>query len=160
MQMIARLHRLSASLHRSKLGLLSRAVDQVTRLLFAASVPGRAQIGSNVFFHHSGIGVVINNASMIEDDCEIGVHVVLGGKAPIRGAPHLERGVIVHAGAKLIGPIRVGAGSIVAANAVVVEDVPPGCMVAGVPAVIKRRNIDASLYRHDAPPIPAGGSGQ
>ena len=109
-----------------------------------------------MFFHHSGLGVVINNASVIEEGCEIGVHVVLGGRAPTVGAPHLERDVIVHAGAKIIGPIRIGRGSVVAANAVVLEDMPPHSLIAGVPAIAKRRDIDSSAYHH-AP--PAAGTG-
>jgi serine O-acetyltransferase len=69
------------------------------------------------------------------------------------GAPHLETGVIVHAGAKIIGPVRIGAGSVVAANAVVTTDMPANCLIAGVPAVVKRSGIDNSIYRHDAPPV-------
>jgi len=132
---------------------LSRATDGGVRIFFQASIPARAQIARSVFFHHSGLGVVINGLSVIEEDCEIGVHVVLGGKAPVVGAPHLERGVIVHAGAKIIGPIRIGAGSVVAANAVVTKDVPPNSLVAGVPAIVKRSDIDNRMYRHDAPQI-------
>lgn len=159
MQAIARLQRLSNRMYARRLNLAGRVLDQVIRLMFAASVPGRATIGDNVFFHHSGLGVVINNLSVIEEDCEIGVQVVLGGRAPIKGAPHLGRGVIVHAGAKLIGPIRIGEGSIVAAGSVVLEDVPPRCLVAGAPAVVKRRDIDASLYRHDAQPSEIADAG-
>lgn len=150
MQTIAACHQLSRRLHLSKLGFASRLVDGLVRLLFAASVPGRADVRRNVFFHHSGIGVVINGASVVEEGCEIGVHVVLGGRAPLPGAPHLEPGVIVHAGAKLIGPIRIGRGCVVAANAVVLEDMPPRSLVAGVPAVAKRTGIDNAAYHHDA----------
>ncbi len=109
-----------------------------------------------MFFHHSGLGVVINNACVIERGCEIGVHVVLGGRAPLPGAPRLQRDVIVHAGARIIGPVQIGEGSVVAANAVVMADVPARCLVAGVPATIRRRDIDNSAYRHDAPTPPAG----
>jgi serine O-acetyltransferase len=143
-------------LHLKGLGLPSRVVDGVVRLAFAASVPGRATIGKNVFFHHSGLGVVVNGASVIGDNCEIGVHVVLGGRAPIKGAPYLEANVIVHAGAKIIGPVRIGAGSVIAANAVVLSDMPPNALIVGIPAVAKREGIDNSAYRHDAPlqPVP------
>lgn len=128
---------------------LARVADVISRLMFAASIPGRARIGGNVFFHHSGLGVVINPLSVIEDDCEIGVHVVLGGRAPDVGAPHLERGVIVHAGARLIGPICIGAGSVIGANAVVLDDVPPQSLAVGVPAIVKRSGIDSRAYARD-----------
>lgn len=151
MQLIVRLHRWSHLARNRGLRPLSRLIDGVSRLLFAAAVPGRARIAKSVHFHHSGLGVVINGASVIEDDCEIGVHVVLGGKTPLAGAPHLEKGVIVHAGAQIIGPIRIGAGSVIAANAVVLDDVPANSMVAGIPAIVKRSAIDSRLYRHAAP---------
>ena len=146
MQMIKVLHSVSHSFEARQLKLLSRMIDLVLRIFFSAAVPGRARIGKNVFFHHSGLGVVINGASVIEDECEIGVHVVLGGKAPTIGAPHLERGVIVHAGAQIIGPIRIGEGSVIGANSVVLEDVPAHCLVVGVPGVIKRTGIDNQSY--------------
>lgn len=152
MQTILRLHRLSSWFARANLGALSRAVDGVSRLIFAASLPGRARVGARVYFHHSGLGVVVNTLSVIEDDCEIGVHVVLGGRAPEVGAPHLERGVIVHAGARIIGPVRIGAGAVIGANAVVLEDVPSGALAAGVPATIRRLGLDARAYAHKASP--------
>jgi serine O-acetyltransferase len=148
--LINKIHSMSAIMDRRGARPLSRLLDLVNRLLFAASVPGRAKIGERVFFHHSGLGVVINGASVIGDDCEIGVHVVLGGRAPIVGAPCLGRGVIVHAGARIIGPITVGEGSVVGANAVVLDDVPPRSLVVGVPAQIKRSDIDNSAYLRDA----------
>jgi len=152
MQWILRLHRLSSGLQRARLGVLSRAIDGISRIVFAASLPGRARIGERVFFHHSGLGVVVNKLSVIEDDCEIGVHVVLGGRAPDIGAPYLERGVIVHAGARIIGPVRIGAGAVIGANAVVLDDVPSGALAVGVPAVVKRLEIDPRAYAHRASP--------
>ncbi len=155
MQAIARLHLWSHACHRRGLKPLSRLLDLLSRVAFGCSVPGRARIGKGVFFHHSGIGVVINGASVIEDGCEIGVHVVLGGRAPVIGAPHLERDVIVQAGARIIGPVRIGRGCVIAANAVVLTDMPAHSLVAGVPATVKRSDLDASAYRHDAPARPA-----
>jgi len=128
---------------------LARICDGVSRVLFAASIPGRASIGKNVFFHHSGLGVVINAASVIGDNCEIGVHVVLGGQSSISGAPHLCQGVIVYAGAKLLGPIEIGEGAVVAANSVVLENVTPHTLVAGVPAIVKKTGLNGDQYRHD-----------
>ena len=150
MQAIMKLYRLSHALHLHGWRRASRVVEGLIRVGFSASLPGRASIADDVFFHHSGLGVVINGDAVIESGCEIGVHVVLGGRAPQRGAPHIEEKVIVHAGAKLIGPIRIGAGSVVAANAVVLEDMPARSLIAGVPAVAKGANIDVELYRHGA----------
>lgn len=150
MQTIMRLIQVSQRLNRGSLRSLSRVVDGSIRLLFGASIPGRANIAPDVFFHHSGLGVVINGASIIEGGCEIGVHVVLGGRAPEKGAPHLERGVIVHTGARLIGPIRIGQGAIIAANAVVIGNVPAHTLVAGVPGVVKRQGIDTTRYQSTA----------
>ncbi|MGZ3306393.1 MAG: serine O-acetyltransferase [Asticcacaulis sp.] len=147
MPLINRIYGLSSRCDRMKFKFGARFFEGIIRLLFQASIPGQAKIAPTVFFHHSGIGVVINRHSVIEENCEIGVHVVLGGKSPLPGAPHLEPGVIVHAGAKLIGPIRIGAGSVVAANAVVTKDVPPRCLVAGVPAVIKKENLDPQYHK-------------
>lgn len=154
MQSIAVLHRMSRALYLRRLGFASRLVDVVIRVAFAASVPGRADIRKGVFFHHSGIGVVINGAAVIEEGCEVGVHVVLAGRSPLPGAPHLERDVIVHAGAKIVGPIRIGRGCVVAANAVVLEDMPPMSLVAGMPATAKRSDINVAGYQHLHNSIP------
>lgn len=148
MQTLMKLHRMSHALYVKKFRMGSRILDGVIRFMFSASIPGRAEIHKEIFFHHSGIGVVINNASKVEKGCEIGVHVVLGGRSPLPGAPHLGENVIVHAGAKIIGAIKIGSGSIVAANAVVLEDMPENCLIAGVPAVAKRLNIDSKDYVH------------
>ena len=152
MQTVLAMHRMSFRLYRARLRALSRFVDGLIRIVFSASLPGRAKIGANVFFHHNGLGVVINPLSVIGDHCEIGVHVVLGGRAPDVGAPRLDEGVIVHAGARIIGPIRIGAGAVIGANAVVLDDVPSGALAVGVPAVVKRRNIDRGAYAHKASP--------
>lgn len=138
MQMIMRLHRISAAFYRWRLPIVGRLVEGVIRVVFGAVIPGRARISPTAFFEHSGVGVVLNELSVIGDGCRIGVHVVLGGKAPIKGAPHLEEGVIVHSGAKLIGPIRIGRDTVIAANAVVIEDLAPKVLAAGVPAVVKK----------------------
>jgi serine O-acetyltransferase len=142
LQAILRLHYISHALHKRGFLRLSRGVDVLIRLGFAAAIPGAATIGKNVFFHHGGIGVVLNKRVIIEDGCEIGVHVVLGS-----GACHLKQNVIVHAGAKIIGSITIGEGSVVAANAVVISDMPAGCLIAGVPAIVKQADIDISLHK-------------
>lgn len=78
--------------------------------------------------------MLVNRLCVIGEGCEIGPHVVLGGKSPVRGAPRLEAGVIVHSGAKVIGPVTIGAGAVIGANAVVIHDVAPHTLAVGVPA--------------------------
>lgn len=148
MNIINKLHRTSHFLYIQKFYFLSRIFDIIIRVIYQASIPGQANIASSVSFYHGALGVIINPLCVIEDNCEIHAHVVLGGNGRTLGAPHLEQGVIVQAGAKVIGPVRIGTGSVIAANAVVIGDVPPHCLVAGVPAIIKRNGIDGQSYRH------------
>lgn len=125
---------------------LARVIELLIRIIWSAHIPPGAQIHEYVHFGHNGLGVIIHPLCKIGPDCLIGPHVVMGGRAPIIGAPVLERNVIVHAGAKLIGKIRIGEGSVIGANAVVTKDVPPRSLVAGIPAEIKKSNIDISEY--------------
>lgn len=128
----------------------ARLLDGMIRIAFGAAIPAEARIGAGVFFHHSGLGVVINRQAVIGPGCEIGAHVVLGGRSPLKGAPYLEKNVIVHSGAKIIGPVRIGENALIACNSVVLTDVPPNVLVAGVPAIVKKTGINISDYRHVA----------
>jgi serine O-acetyltransferase len=98
--------------------------------------PG-AVIGRRVFIDH-GMGVVIGETAEVGDDCTIYQGVTLGGTSLARKKRHptLEAGVIVGAGAKVLGPFTVGAGAQVGSNSVVVKAVPAGATVVGIPARI------------------------
>jgi serine O-acetyltransferase len=98
--------------------------------------PG-ATIGRRFFIDH-GMGVVIGETAEIGDDCTVYHGVTLGGTSWNKGKRHptLERGVVVGAGAKILGPITVGEGAKIGSNAVVVRDVPPGATAVGIPARI------------------------
>lgn len=125
---------------------LSRLLVIFIRVVFGGAIAAEAKIHRSVHFGHSGLGVVINAAAVIGPNVMIGTHVVLGGKAPIKGAPIIHQGAIIHAGAKIIGPITVGEGAVVAANAVVVRDVAPRTLVGGVPAKVIKSSIELSNY--------------
>ncbi|MGL5829983.1 MAG: serine O-acetyltransferase EpsC, partial [Angustibacter sp.] len=101
--------------------------------------PG-ARIGRR-FFIDLGMGVVIGETAEIGDDVMLYNGVNLGGRslARVKRHPTLEDGVVVGAGARILGPVRIGARSQVGANAVVVKDVPPDCVVVGVPGQIRPR---------------------
>lgn len=100
-----------------------------------------AHLGKGVMLDH-GSGIVIGETAVIEDDVSILQGVTLGGTGKDTGARHpvIRRGVMVGAGAKILGRVVVGAQSKVAAGSVVLKDVPERCTVAGVPAQIVRRH--------------------
>ncbi|WP_088342901.1 MULTISPECIES: serine acetyltransferase [Rhodomicrobium] len=147
MQSLLRLHKLSRWLLRHRLKMPSRIIDGVIRVLFAARIPAEADIDPSVHFSHNALAVVVTKESEIGARCLIGMHVLLGSRWPLEGGPVLEEDVIVHAGAKIIGPVRIGRGSVIGANAVVLHDVPPFSLAVGVPAVIKRSGIQIDAYR-------------
>ena len=93
-----------------------------------------ATIGSGIFIDH-GVGLVIGETTEIGDDCVLYQGVTLGGTGKDTGKRHptLEEGVMVSAGAKVLGPVRVGAYSKIGAGSVVLKDVPPHSTVVGVP---------------------------
>ncbi|MCB9778860.1 MAG: serine O-acetyltransferase [Alphaproteobacteria bacterium] len=128
-------HRFAHRLWRSGGVLPARAMSHVVRGLTGIEIHPGARIGAGVFIDH-GMGVVIGETSVIGDDCTLYHGVTLGGTSwrKEKRHPTLEDRVVVGAGAKLLGPIRVGADAKVGANSVVVRDVPDGATVVGIPA--------------------------
>lgn len=105
--------------------------------LFGIDIHPAAQIGKGILFDH-GTGIVVGETAVIEDNVSMLHAVTLGGTGKETGDRHpkIRRGVLIGAGAKILGNIEVGRNSKVAAGSVVLTDVPPCCMVAGVPAKI------------------------
>lgn len=100
---------------------------------FGADIMPEARIGRRVWIDH-GLGVVIGQTAVIEEDVSLWHGVTLGTNLVARGAgrhPTLRRGAIIGAGVQLIGPIEIGAGAVVASGAVVTEDVPAGALFVG-----------------------------
>jgi len=122
---------------------------------FAAFVPHAAEIGRDTKLGHSGLGVVIHGRSKMGERVEIFQNVTIAGDSREAGEPVIEDDAFIAAGARILGPITIGRGSVVAANAVVIRDVPPHCVVGGVPAKILRENIDAKefLYHRRNDPL-------
>jgi serine O-acetyltransferase len=134
------LHRLSHALWGWGLRWLARLSSHLTRWLTGIEIHPGATIGRRVFIDH-GMGVVIGETAVIGDECTLYHGVTLGGTSWNKGKRHptLEPGVVIGAGAKVLGPITLFAGAKVGSNAVVVRDVPPGATAVGIPA----RIIDA-----------------
>lgn len=115
--------------------LLGRFISQIGRMMTGIEIHPGAKIGSRVFIDH-GMGVVVGETAEIGDDCTLYQGVTLGGTSlnPGKRHPTLGAGVIVGAGAKILGPFTVGAGARIGANAVVVTAVAPGVTMTGIPA--------------------------
>ncbi|MFO1399066.1 MAG: serine O-acetyltransferase [Burkholderiales bacterium] len=114
---------------------LARWMAHWSRLFTGIEIHPGATIGRRVFIDH-GMGVVIGETAEIGDDCTLYHGVTLGGTSWNKGKRHptLGRGVVIGAGAKVLGPILLGEGAKIGSNAVVVRDIPPGATAVGIPA--------------------------
>jgi serine O-acetyltransferase len=131
------IHRLSHRLWHLGLKWPARLLAHLARWLTGIEIHPGATIGHRVFIDH-GMGVVIGETAELGDDCTLYHGVTLGGTSWKKGKRHptLGRGVIIGAGAKVLGPINLGEGAKVGSNAVVVKDVPAGATAVGIPARI------------------------
>jgi serine O-acetyltransferase len=156
-------HRIASRLWRGGWRFLGRFVSWLSRLLTNIDIHPGATIGRRFFIDH-GAGVVIGETAEVGDDVTLYHGVTLGGTtwSPGKRHPTLEDGVVVGAGAKILGPITVGRGTRVGANSVVIEATPPDVTVVGIPArvvrpqtgrfgIIGRINLD-----HHLMPDPVG----
>ena len=131
------LHRVAHWLYQGNLFFLARLVNHVARFWTAIDIHPGARIGRNFFIDHGF--VVIGETAEIGDEVTIYQQVTLGGTNPTDGVPGKRHptigdGVIIGSGAQVLGPIHVGAGARIGANAVVTKDVPEGATMVGIPA--------------------------
>lgn len=129
-------HRFAHAAWRRRLYWLGRFISHISRFLTGIEIHPGASIGRRVFIDH-GMGVVIGETAEIGDDCTIYQAVTLGGTSLYRGTkrhPTLGKGVVVGAGAKVLGGFTVGDGAKIGSNAVVVKPVPAGATAVGNPA--------------------------
>ena len=131
------IHRFAHWLWCHRVRWLARFVSHIGRFLTGIEIHPGASLGRRLFIDH-GMGVVIGETAEVGDDCTLYHGVTLGGTTWKRGKRHpsLGSGVVIGAGAKLLGPIAVGDRARVGSNAVVVKDVPPGATAVGIPARI------------------------
>jgi len=127
--------------HTRKMFVIARCISQFARFLTGIEIHPGAKIGKGFFIDH-GSGVVIGETTEIGDNCLIYQGVTLGGTGKEKGKRHptLGNNVMVGSGARVLGPFKVGDNAKIAANAVVLEEVPPNCTAVGVPARIVKRN--------------------
>ena len=130
-------HRISHWFWQRKFKWLARFLSTIARWLTGIEIHPGAQIGNRFFIDH-GMGVVIGETAIIGDDVTLYHGVTLGGTSWSKGKRHptLNDGVVVGAGAKILGPFEVGKNAKVGSNAVVTKEVPPSATVVGIPGRI------------------------
>jgi len=133
-------YRVSHKLYLSRHYFSARTVSQLARFITGIEIHPGATIGKNFFIDH-GAGVVIGETAEIGDNCTLYQGVTLGGTGKDRGKRHptLGNNVMVGAGAKVLGPFRIGDNSKIAAGAVVLEEIPADSTAVGIPARVVRR---------------------
>ena len=135
-------HKISNFFYIAGFDLIARILSQTIRFFTGIEIHPGAKIGKNLFIDH-GMGVVIGETSEIGDNVTIYHAVTLGGIAPSINSenqrnekrhPTIGNDVVIGSGAQIIGPIKIGDGSRIAANAVVVNEVPENSTMVGIPA--------------------------
>ena len=153
-----RAYRKSNWFYRHNMKFIARFISQRSRHKTGIETNTVATIGRGLFIDH-GMGVVIGETTIIGDNCTIYQNVTLGGTGKEHGKRHPTLGdnVLVGAGAKVLGPFKVGDNARIAAGAVVLDEVPPNSTAVGVPARIARingvKNNDCLDHIHVADPV-------
>ncbi len=133
------LHRLARVFYRLKLFFIARFVSEISRILTGIEIHPGAVIGKNFVIDH-GMGIVIGETAVVGDNCFIFHGVTLGGveKTPgVRRHPILKNGVVIGAGAKVLGAVTLEENVKVGAGAVVLSDCPKGATMVGMPAKMR-----------------------
>ena len=139
-------YRLSRWLAEKHVPAIPRLIDYISRFVYSCWLPHTARVGKNLGLGYGGLGVVIHSNAVIGDNVHIGQCVTLGGNGREYGQPEICDNVYIGCGAKILGPVKVGQGSIIGANSVVLKNVPERCVVAGIPARVIHEDIDIGHY--------------
>ncbi len=149
-------HRWAHWFYNHKMYFIAEFISKRTRKLTGIEIHPAAKIGRRLVIDH-GMGVVIGETTEIGDNCTIYQGVTLGGTGKETGKRHptIGNNVLIGSGAKILGPFKVGDNSRIAANAVVLDEVPPNSTAVGVPArVVKRDGVRIGLIDHVHIPDP------
>jgi serine O-acetyltransferase len=144
------IHAVAHWLCKHKIPVIPRVLSVLNRLIFATQLPASTRLGKGVRLNYSGLGTVIHARAVIGNNVEIGPGVVIGGRSKLYEVPIIEDDVQIGVGAKILGPLRVGRGAVIGANAVVLHDVPAGAVMVGIPA---------RVLRIEGPPLQETGTG-
>ncbi|MDD2781124.1 serine O-acetyltransferase [Sulfuricurvum sp.] len=146
-------YRISNRLYRGGFRSIARIIMGLNQIFTNIDIHPGATIGRRVFIDH-GFGVVIGQTTVIEDDVLIYQGVTLGGVSLVAGKRHptIRSGVVIGAGAKVLGNITIGANSKIGANSVVVREVPDNSTAIGIPAHVIQKGRDKDPFSHNKLP--------
>jgi L-malate glycosyltransferase len=139
-------YRIARWLHLRHVPLLPRFLVRLCVLIFHCYIPCTVEIGDGFEVGYWGMGVVLHPRVKIGRNVFVSNGVTIGGRNEQVGVPRIGDSVFIATGAKVLGDITIGEGSVIGANAVVIRDVPPRSIAVGVPARISRENIDVHAY--------------
>ncbi len=141
-------HRLSHFLYQHNWFLLAKINAQFWRFMTGVEIHPGAQIGQGVFIDH-GMGIVIGETAVVEDDVVLFHGVTLGGtgKHKVKRHPTVKKGALVAARAQVLGPVTIGERAKIGAGAVVITDIPADATAVGVPAKVVR--LKGEKIKHD-----------
>ncbi|MGH9434258.1 MAG: serine O-acetyltransferase [Terriglobia bacterium] len=147
-----RFYRLSRWFYLHGIPLLPKLVERLCILICHCYLPPAAEIGEGFQVGYWGFGIVIHPQSKIGKNVFVGQGVTIGGRSQKLGVPRIGDNVFIAAGAKVLGDIDIGEGSVIGANAVVIKPVAARSVVAGVPARVIRENVDVRELTGWPPP--------
>jgi glycosyltransferase involved in cell wall biosynthesis/serine acetyltransferase len=139
-------YRLARWLYLRRIPLLPRVIGRLSVLLFHCYIPCTVEIGEGFEVGYWGMGIVIHPQVKIGRNVFVAHGVTIGGRNESPNVPRIEENVYIATGAKVLGDVTIGSGSIIGANAVVIRTVPPRSIAVGIPARISRENIDVREY--------------
>lgn len=125
---------------------LSRLIYKTQFYLYNTSLPHSVKLGKGTRFAYGGIACVIHERAVLGDNCVIGQCCTIGGRSKHYDVPILGNNVYIGAGARVLGPIKIGDNVIIAPNAIVIKDIPANTIVAGIPCKVIKENINPEDY--------------
>jgi serine O-acetyltransferase len=143
--MALKIYFLSHWLWKHRVPALPNLLTFLNRIIFATHIPPSVIMGRDVQLSYYGLGTIIHHRAVIGNRVLVGAGTVIGGRSGHEAVPVIEDDVDIGVGAKILGPIKVGKGAIIGANAVVIHDVPAGAVVGGVPARELRKRVSTLL---------------